>query len=86
MKNLKDLTKTQKIEFLQSIQNNEIDVKKFNGKEPLFLTTKTDLWIFIGKDRERTGIAITPEAKEAIVLLKEAMGLDSNQQSKSIIQ
>lgn len=78
MKRIEDLTKTEKVAFLKDVAANRIDLKALQGKPPLFLCTKFDVWIYISQPRTQVGIAISEEARETITLINE---ITKNQQS-----
>lgn len=78
MKRIEDLTKTEKVAFLKDVSANKIDLKALQGKPPLFLCTKYDVWIYMSQPRTQVGIAITEEARETLALLNEII---KNQQS-----
>lgn len=78
MKRIEDLSKSEKVAFLKDISTNKIDVKALQGKPPLFLCTKFDVWIYISQPRTQVGIAITEEARDALALINE---ITKNQKS-----
>lgn len=78
MKRIEDLTKTEKVAFLKDVAANRIDLKALQGKLPLFLCTKYDIWIYMSQPRTQVGIAITEEAREAVALIND---ITENQKS-----
>jgi len=78
MKRIEDLTKTEKVAFLKDVSSKKIDLKALQGKPPLFLCTRYDVWIYMSQPRTQAGIAITEEAREALTLINEII---KNQQS-----
>lgn len=78
MKTIKELTKTEKVAFLNDIATKKIDVKKLGGKPPFFLCSTFDVWIYMSQPRTQAAIAITPEAREAVALINE---ITKNQKS-----
>lgn len=77
MKTIKELTKTEKVAFLKDISTNRIDLKALQGKPPLFLCTKFDVWVYMQLSPTQVGIAITEEARASVALINEI----TNQQS-----
>lgn len=71
MKRIEDLTKTEKVAFLKDVSANKIDLKALQGKPPLFLCTRYDVWIYMSQPCTQVGIAITEEARETLALLNE---------------
>lgn len=78
MKRIEDLSKSEKVAFLKDLSAKKIDLKALQGKPPLFLCTKYDIWIYMSQPRTQVGIAITEEAREAVALINE---ITKNQQS-----
>ncbi len=73
MKPIKDLSRQEKVTFLKAIEAKKIDIRKLNGKPPLFLMTKFDVWIYISQPNTQTGIALTKEAQEALEILRNSI-------------
>ena len=71
MKRIEDLSKSEKVAFLKDVASKKIDLKALQGKPPLFLSTKFDVWIYISQPRTQVGIAITEEARESLTLINE---------------
>jgi hypothetical protein len=71
MKRIEDLSKSEKVAFLKDVSANKIDLKALQGKPPLFLSTKYDVWIYMSQPRTQVGIAITEEARETLAILNE---------------
>lgn len=78
MKRIEDLTKTEKVAFLKDVSAKRIDLKALQGKPPLFLCTKFDVWVYMSQGPTQVGIAITEEAREAVALISD---ITKNQQS-----
>lgn len=71
MKRIEDLSKSEKVAFLKDVSSKKIDLKALQGKPPLFLSTKYDVWIYMSQPRTQVGIAITEEARETLAILNE---------------
>lgn len=61
MKTLNQLSKPEKINFLQKVQSGEVNPRQFKG-QPVFLTKKGDSFLSTMQGSFPVAVTITPEA------------------------